>query len=154
MWMEETETAFVKSTTSLMVVIPLISTRILKIEHLRKVNYNLLWIQNPQSNAFIAKATLLETEENAKRQLDGNSGRVLFLSFFFFVLLILFQKWRIVNPNKINSITGLPTGYNLGLCFSLVLSFCVPRSILEPGLNAVPYMQQSSSVFRRANYES
>eukprot|EP00026_Physarum_polycephalum_P002679 Phypoly_transcript_02687.p1 GENE.Phypoly_transcript_02687~~Phypoly_transcript_02687.p1 ORF type:complete len:689 (+),score=104.40 Phypoly_transcript_02687:605-2671(+) len=74
---------------------------------------------NPKSNAFTALATLLDSEEKAKRRLDLAQNR----------------RWKIVNPNKINKITGTPVGY-----------------IIEPGGNTVPYARTASPVYKRANY--
>jgi primary-amine oxidase len=52
--------------------------------------------ENPYGNAFRAEETLLSTEQQAKRMVNGASGRF----------------WRIVNPGKKNRL-GRPTGYRL-----------------------------------------
>lgn len=51
---------------------------------------------NPHGNAFRAQETLLETEQQAKRMVNGAAGRF----------------WRIVNPTRKNRL-GRPTGYRL-----------------------------------------
>lgn len=53
---------------------------------------------NPKSNAYVAKMTLLDKEEKAKRRLD----------------LSKYRRWKIVNPNVKNSVTGAPVGYVIG----------------------------------------
>ncbi len=52
--------------------------------------------ENPHGNAFRAQATLLETEQQAKRSVNAASARF----------------WRIVNPGKKNAV-GEPVGYRL-----------------------------------------
>lgn len=54
---------------------------------------------NPKSNAYVGKVTLLDREENAKRRLDLSKNR----------------RWKIVNPNVKNSVTGSPVGYVIGI---------------------------------------
>jgi len=51
---------------------------------------------NPHGNAFRAEETLLATEQQAKRMVQGSTGRF----------------WRIVNPEKKNRL-GRPVGYRL-----------------------------------------
>ncbi|MGC1305773.1 MAG: primary-amine oxidase [Phormidesmis sp.] len=51
---------------------------------------------NPYSNAFYAKSTLLPTEQTAQRRIDPLKGRY----------------WKIVNPSKTNAM-GYPTAYKL-----------------------------------------
>ena len=51
---------------------------------------------NPYENAFYAKATLLDTELNARRNMKLETGRT----------------WKIVNPNRKNRL-GEPAGYKL-----------------------------------------
>lgn len=52
--------------------------------------------ENPFSNAFYAKATLLETEQKARRNMNLPTART----------------WKIVNPNEKNAM-GEPVGYKL-----------------------------------------
>jgi primary-amine oxidase len=52
--------------------------------------------ENPHGNAFRAEETLLKTEQQARRMVNGASGRF----------------WRIVNPDKKNRM-GKPVGYRL-----------------------------------------
>jgi primary-amine oxidase len=52
--------------------------------------------ENPHGNAFRAEATLLATEQQARRMVHGATGRF----------------WRIVNPEKKNRL-GQPVGYRL-----------------------------------------
>ena len=73
---------------------------------------------NPYHNAFTMRETILKTEAQAQRQLNLASSR----------------KWKIINPNQINSL-GEPTGY-----------------LLFPGENSVPYASPLSSVRRRAGF--
>lgn len=101
---------------------------------------------NPKSNAYIAQSTLLASEESAKRRLDLPQNR----------------RWKIVNPNKINKITGAPVGYVIGMQIPTIFSdfnfyyslpFFLPH-LLEPGGNTVPYARAASPVYKRANYVS
>lgn len=64
-----------------------------------EINYESCGTDNPRSNAFMAKLSLLDSEEKAKRRLDMLQNR----------------RWKIVNRKKLNRVTGQPVGYVIGI---------------------------------------
>nr|WP_149476183.1 primary-amine oxidase [Oceanobacillus polygoni] len=73
---------------------------------------------NPRLNAFYHETTTFQTELEAKRNMNLETGR----------------SWRIINPNSKNYV-GQPVGYSL-----------------IPGENALPFLNEESSVMKRVGY--